>query len=109
MIKKASNYLSKKILDSLKELKNLYKANDKYFEELLNKNIEIVKLDKNKIINEIYSQADYNEKKLKEYISKDEEIVLFEKEVIPDYLQNIYVYPIKTNPNDDADKNKSKR
>ena len=105
LIKKASNYLSKKILDSLKEIKNLYKANDKYFEELLNKNIEIVKLDKDKIINEIYSQSDYNEKKLKDYIDNENEIVLFEKEVIPDYLQNIYVYPIKTNPNDDDDIN----
>ena len=63
--------------------------------------IEIVKLDNNKIINTIYSQPDNEleyienyQTKLLKYIGSEEEIVLFEKEIFPDYHQNIYVYPI---------------
>ena len=108
LLKKASNYLSKKILDSINAIKKEYKnnsKNDQYLQDLLKQNIEIVKLDKNKIINEIYIQPDDNNNQLKEYIDDGEEIVLFEKELIPDYHQNIYVYPITTNPKNEDEIN----
>ena len=101
LIKKATNFLSKKILDAFEEIKKIGGYNPNYMIALLEKNIEIVKLDKNKIINTIYSQPeDENDipknyqKKLKKYINQEEEIILFEREIIPDYHQNIYVYPI---------------
>ena len=104
LIKKATKFLSKKILDSFKEIKKMYVNNPKYLQALLEKNIEIVKLDKNKIIKKIYSQpedetkiAQNYQKKLKKYINQEEEIILFEREIIPDYHQNIYIYPIIIN------------
>ena len=107
LITNASKYLSKNILNSIEEAKKLNPSNE-YYKVLLKQNIDIVKLDKNKIINIIYSQPDdENEiqknykKKLKSYINNEEEIVLYEREIIPEYLQNIYVYPITTDPNDD--------
>ena len=105
LIKKATNFLSKKILDAFEEIKKIVEYNPNYMSALLEKNIEIVKLDKNKIINTIYSQPeDENDipknyqKKLKKYMNQEEEIILFEREIIPDYHQNIYVYPITLDP-----------
>ena len=101
LIRKATKFLSKKILDSFQQIKKDVVNNPKYLQALLEKNIEIVKLDKNKIIKKIYSQpederkiAKNYQKKLKKYINKEEEIILFEREIIPDYHQNIYIYPI---------------
>ena len=108
LIKKACNYLSKNILDAIKDVKKQYgenEQNDIYIRELLEKNIDIVKLDKNKIIDEIYLLPNDNDEKLKKYINDEEEIVLFEKEIIPDYHQNIYVYPITTNKNNEDEVN----
>ena len=107
LIINASKYLSKNILNSIKEAKKS-KQSPEYINALLKQNIDIIKLDKNKIINIIYSQPDdENEiqknykKKLKPYINNEEEIVLYEREIIPEYLLNIYVYPITTDPKDD--------
>ena len=107
LIINASKYLSKNILNSIKEAQKS-KQSPEYINALLKQNIEIIKLDKNKIINIIYSQPDdENEiqknykKKLKPYINNEEEIVLYEREIIPEYLLNIYVYPITTDPKDD--------
>ena len=109
LIKKATNYLSKEILDAFNNIKGMT-LSDKYYQRLLENNIEIVKLDKNKIINTIYLQSNDEKeilenykKKLLKYIGGGEEIVLFEKKIIPDYCQNIYVYPIMTNGNDADD------
>ena len=106
LIKKATNYLSKEILDAYKIIKGDSK-NDKYCERLLESNIELVKLNKDKIINIIYSQPEKEKEiqenyqlKLLKYIEGGEEIVLFEKKIIPDYLQNIYVYPVMTDIKD---------
>ena len=108
LVKKATKFLSKKILDSIEEVKKIYTQSQKYIESLLEKNIEIVKLDKHKIINVIYSQPEDEkdistnyQKKLIKYINRDEEIILFERELIPEYHQNIYIYPITTEPKDD--------
>ena len=107
LIINASKYLSKNILNSIKEAQKS-KQSPEYINALLKQNIDIIKLDKNKIINIIYSQPDdENEiqknykKKLKPYINNEEEIVLYEREIIPEYLLNIYVYPITTDPKDD--------
>ena len=107
LIINASKYLSKNILNSIKEAQKS-KQSPEYINALLKQNIEIIKLDKNKIINIIYSQPDdENEiqknykKKLKPYINNEEEIVLYEREIIPEYLLNVYVYPITTDPKDD--------
>ena len=112
LIKKGTNYLSKKILDSYKEIKKSNQYNENYLQVLLEKNIEIVQLDKNKIIKIIFSQPDNEEeiqknykKKLKDYINIDKELVLFEREIIPDYNENIYVYPITSENNDNEDIN----
>ena len=106
LIKKGTKYLSKDILDAWNNMENK-KENEKYFQRLLESNIELVKLDKDKIINKIYSQPEKekdiienNKKKLLNYISSGEEIVLFERQIFPDYCQNIYVYPIMTDEND---------
>ena len=110
LIRKATKFLSKEILESFQKIKNTIENNNKvvvnnqkYLQALLEKNIEIVKLDKNKIIKKIYSQpedetkiAKNYQKKLKKYINQEEEIILFEREIIPDYHQNIYIYPIIT-------------
>ena len=63
--------------------------------------IEIAKLDDCRIINKIYSNSDnqkeYTENfqtKLLKFIGGEEEIVVFEREIIPDYHHNIYIYPI---------------
>ena len=108
LVKKATKYLSKNILDSFENIKKEYSNSPEYVNALLEKNIEIVKLDKNKVINEIYSQPENENdikknylKKLKKYINKEEEIILFERELIPDYLQNIYVYPIMIDKKDE--------
>ena len=107
LIINVSKYLSKNILNSIKEAQKS-KQSPEYINALLKQNIDIIKLDKNKIINIIYSQPDdENEiqknykKKLKPYINNEEEIVLYEREIIPEYLLNIYVYPITTDPKDD--------
>ena len=102
LVNKGLNYLSKKILDAWGNMKkNINKSNEAYYKRLLESCIEIVKLDNNKIINTIYSQPDNEleyienyQKKLLNYIGTGEEIVLFEKEIFPDYQQNIYVYPV---------------
>ena len=102
LVNKGLNYLSKKILDAWGNMKkNINKSNETYYKRLLESCIEIVKLDNNKIINTIYSQPDNEleyienyQKKLLKYIGTGEEIVLFEKEIFPDYQQNIYVYPV---------------
>ena len=106
LIKKATNYLSKEIIDAWNEIKNNTK-NDKYIEQILENNIELVKLDKDKIITTIYSQPEKEkdiwenyQKKLLKFIGGGEEIVLFEKKLIPDYCQNVYVYPIMTDEKD---------
>ena len=111
LIINASKYLSKNILNSIKEAQKS-KQSPEYINALLKQNIDIIKLDKNKIINIIYSQPDdENEiqknykKKLKPYINNEEEIVLYEREIIPEYLLNIYVYPITTDPKDDENIN----
>ena len=111
LILNASKYLNKNILKSLDEM-NKSNYNKEYYKALLEQNIEIVQLDKNKIIKIIYSQPDdENEiqknykKKLKPYINNEEELVLFERQIIPEYLQNIYVYPITTDPKNDDDIN----
>ena len=57
-------------------------------------------MDKNKIINKIYLQEENNERFLTEFLKKDKELLLFEKEIFPEYLQNIYVYPVITNTKD---------
>ena len=108
LILKASVYLNKNILKAIEEIKKSKKEDKNYIKALLEKNIEIVRLDKNKIIKIIYSQPDNEndipknyKKKLKEYINSEEELVLFEREIIPDYLQNIYVYPITIDINDE--------
>ena len=108
LIKKATKFLSKKILDALEEIKKEYNESKKYVEALMEKNIEIVKLDKNKVINVIYSQPEDEkdiavnyQKKLIKYINREEEIILFEREIIPEYHQNIYIYPITLDENDD--------
>ena len=105
LIEKATNYLSKEILDACKRIEG-FNLSDKYYKRLLESNIEIVKLDKNKIINTIFSQPEKEkdilenyQKKLLKYIGGGEEIVLFERKIIPDYCQNIYVYPIMTDKN----------
>ena len=106
LIKKAANYLSKEIIDEWNEIKKNIK-DGKYIKVLLRNNIELVKLDKDKIINTIYSQPEKEkdiwenyQKKLLKYIGSDEEIVLFERKLIPDYCENIYVYPIMTDKKD---------
>ena len=107
LIKKGTKYLNKKILDSFQDIKKSKQYDDNYLQFLLEKNIEIVLLDKNKIIKIIYSQPDNEKeiiknykKKLKDYINIDEELVLFEREIIPEYNYNIYIYPITTEKND---------
>ena len=107
LIKKATNYLSKDIIDALDEIKNNTKNNKKYIEQILVNNIELVKLDKDKIITTIYSQSENEkdifenyQKKLLKFIGSGEEIVLFERKIIPDYCQNVYVYPIMTDEKD---------
>ena len=100
LIKKASNFLSKKIIDSFNEMIKKDKGNEKYYQELFYRNIEIAKLDKNKIIHQIYLQEEDNQKLLSKYLNNKEELVLFEKEILPDYHQNIYVYPVITNSKD---------
>ena len=106
LILNASKYLNKYILKSLDEM-NKSNYNKEYYKALLEQNIEIVQLDKNKIIKIIFSQPDNEEeiqknykKKLKDYINIDEELVLFEREIIPEYNYNIYIYPITTEKND---------
>ena len=106
LIKKATKYLSKEILDAFKNMGGI-NLSDKYYQRLLEDNIEIVKLDKNKIINKIYSEPENEkdiwenyQKKLLKFIGGGEEIVLFERKLVPDYCQNIYVYPIMTDQND---------
>jgi S-adenosylmethionine/arginine decarboxylase-like enzyme len=81
LIRKATKFLSKKILDSFQQIKKDVVNNPKYLQALLEKNIEIVKLDKNKIIKKIYSQpederkiAKNYQKKLKKYINKCQKV-----------------------------------
>ena len=110
LIKKATKFLSKKILDALEEIKKENKMSQKYIKTLMEKNIEIVKLDKEKIINVIYSepedekdiQVNY-QKKLIKYINQEEEIILFEREIIPEYHQNIYIYPVTFDEKDEPE------
>ena len=106
LIKKGTKYLSKEILDAWSIVEKV-ETNKKYCQKLLEDNIELVKLDKNKIIKKIYSQSENEtdilenyKKKLLNYISSGEEIVLFERQIIPDYCQNVYVYPIMTDEKD---------
>ena len=108
LVKKATSFLSKKILDALDEVKKIYGQNPGYIDTLLLQNIEIVKLDKNKVINVIYSQPENEndiwvnyKKKLNKYINREEEIILFEREIIPEYHQNIYVYPVTIDAKDE--------
>ena len=102
LLEKATNYLSKEILDAWNGIEK-DKTRPKYYKRLLERNIELVKLDKNKIINTIYSNPEKEEDiqknyeiKLLNFFGGGEEIVLFEREIIPNYCQNIYVYPIVT-------------
>jgi len=103
LINTAINYLDKEIIDSLKNIK----ANNSYKNLLLFNSMELVKLNKNKIINEIYSKIENNVqisenygKKLASIMENDEEIVLFQKNIIQDNcIKNIYVYPIMTDEN----------
>jgi len=103
LINTAINYLDKEIIDSLEKIK----ANNSYKNLLLFNSMELVKLNKNKIINEIYSKIENNAqisdnygKKLTSIMENDEEIVLFQKNIIQDNsIKNIYVYPIMTDEN----------
>ena len=103
LINIAINYLDKEIFDSLKNIK----ANNSYKNLLLFNSMELVKLNKNKIINEIYSKIENNAqisenygKKLSSIMENDEEIVIFQKNIIQDnIIKNIYVYPIMTDEN----------
>ena len=99
LIQKCKEFLSKEILEAVKKLD----AKESYKILLLNNCLEIVKLNKDKLISYIYTQDNDNllkefyKKKLLYYVGGEEEIVLFEKKRIPDYHENIYVYPIMTN------------
>jgi ubiquitin carboxyl-terminal hydrolase 4/11/15 len=103
LINIAINYLDKEIFDSLKKIQ----ANNSYKNLLLFNSIELVKLNKNKIINEIYSKIENNAqinenygKNLSSIMENEEEIVLFQKNIIVDNnIKNIYVYPIMTDEN----------
>jgi len=100
LINIAINYLDKEIYDSWKNIK----ADNSYKNLLLFNSIELAKLNKNKIINEIYSKIENNVqindnygKKLLSIMESEEEIVLFQKNIILDNnIRNIYVYPIIT-------------
>ncbi len=102
LVSKSINYLSKNILDAWDNMKkNSIITNELYYKRLLESCIEIVKLDKYKIINTIYSQPQdekkYKEnyqKKLLKYVKSGEEIVLFEREIFPNFYYNIYIYPV---------------
>ena len=99
LVVEATKYLNQNILNAHKTIFEHNKNKD-YCDNLLRNCIEIAKLDKNKIITDIYSNSDnlteymnnYG-KRLLDYI-EDKEIILFERDLIPDYHLNIYVYPV---------------
>ena len=99
LIQKGKEFLNKEIIESAKKIEE----KESYRILVLNNCIEIIKLNKNKLINFVYTQKndesiqEFYKKKLLSFIGGEEEIVLFEKKMIPDYHQNIYVYPIMTN------------
>ena len=99
LIQKCKEFLSKEILEAAKKID----SKESYRIVVLNNCLEIVKLNKDKLISYVYTQDNDNliqefyKKKLSLCIGGEEEIVLFEKKRIPDYHENIYVYPIITN------------
>ena len=101
LVEKSTKYLNPKILDAWKMCEKIKNQNSYSNEFSLNDCIEIVQLGNDKLINKIYSEFNnqkeylqnyYN--KLIDYVKGGDEIVLFEREIIPNYLLNIYVYPI---------------
>ena len=99
LIQKCKKFLSKEILEAAKKIKE----KESYKTLVLNNCLEIVKLNKDKLISYVYTQDNDNliqefyKKKLLTCIGGEEEIVFFEKKRMPDYHENIYVYPIMTN------------
>ena len=105
LIRKATNYLSQEIKDAWNGIQK-EKSGEKYYNRLLERNIELVKLDENKIINTIFSNPEKEDEiqnnyeiKLLNFMEEGEEIVLFERQIIPNFYQNIYVYPGITSKN----------
>ena len=100
LIQKAINYIEPEIFETWKNIK----GDNSYKNLLLFNSIELVKLDKKKIITEIFSKIENNAniyenygKKLLTYMENEEEIALFQRNIILDNnIKNIYVYPIIT-------------
>ena len=98
LIEKSREFLNKEILESVKKMD----GKESFKKLLLNNCIEIVKLNKDKLISNVYTQENDNllqefyKRKLLSFVGGEEEIVIFEKKIIPDYHRNIYVYPIMT-------------